>query len=160
MTSLLTVPLHAIGRSAVVLVSPCLALMALLAHASAIYTTQTNVATSASLDFSDATPLERLIVDLPVTWRVDGPLFSEPNSSGFQLEYLTIAGIQHSTGLDFGLNECHYMAEGRSCSAVDNGLLDFTLAWSPEDQPLRSAAPRSNGGERRAETWVLGDRAP
>jgi hypothetical protein len=126
------------------LVSPCVALMALMAHASPIYTTQTNAATFAWPAFSDATPLERLIVDLPVTSGVDGPLFSEPNFAGSQLEYLTIAGIQHSTGLDTELNECHFAAEGGSCAAVDDGLLDFTLAWS-EDQPLTSAALSSKG---------------
>jgi hypothetical protein len=119
------------------LACPCLLLMGLLAHAFPIYTTQTHAATSAWPDLSHATPLDPLLLDAPLSWSVEGPSLLEPDLAGSRLEYLTITGTQHSTGLDPELNECHFTAEGGSCAAVDDGLLDFTLAWSSE-QPIGS----------------------
>jgi hypothetical protein len=75
------------------------------------------------------------ISDARTAWSeaIEGPSFAEPPIPGLELQFLTISGMQYSTGLGAEPNDCRATAGAAGCVAIDHGLLDLTLS-SPAGQ--------------------------
>ena len=149
--------LHAIARIAGMLACVCAILIAPLLRAFPIYTAQEEPQTdswpSASPAVANAMALGRVVADLDtdftsgilaamptetsylssidVRYRstIEGTSLAEAPLPDAELQSLTIAGMQYSTGFD--PSDCSAEAGIGACNAIEDAFYVLALAWDP-----------------------------
>ncbi len=84
---------------------------------------------------TETQPAPNIEARYPLT---ESPSLAEPPFPDTQLQSLTIAGTQYSTGLALDPNDCKAKAgSGAVCDVIENAFFDLALAWAPEQLTLQ-----------------------